>query len=72
MAIQLRPVPKGQSGPVRLQKEGRNQGAEPMLGHVEGMKPATLRAGLRRALKGKEAEGYGLPDEATTRLHPVI
>jgi hypothetical protein len=27
---------------------------------IEGMKPATLRAGLRRALKGKEAEGVKL------------
>jgi hypothetical protein len=27
---------------------------------VEGTKPATLRAGLRRALKGKEAEGVRL------------
>jgi len=60
MAIQLRPVPKGQSGPVRLQKEGRNQGAEPMLGHIEDVKPGALRAGLRRALKGNEAEGVRL------------
>lgn len=27
---------------------------------IEGMKPATLRAGLRRALKGKEAEDVRL------------
>jgi hypothetical protein len=27
-----------------------------MLVTIEGMKPATLRAGLRRALKGEEAE----------------
>jgi hypothetical protein len=27
---------------------------------IEGMKPATLRAGLRRALKGKENEGVEL------------
>jgi len=27
---------------------------------IEGMKPATLRAGLRRALKGKENEGAKL------------
>ncbi len=31
------------------------QGTESMQVTIEGMKPATLRAGLRRALKGKEA-----------------
>ena len=31
-----------------------------MTVNIEGMKPATLRAGLRRALKGKEAEGLRL------------
>ncbi len=31
------------------------QGTESMLVTIEGMKPATLRAGLRRALKGNEA-----------------
>ena len=36
------------------------QGAESMQVTIEGMKPATLRAGLRRALKGKEAEGVRL------------
>ena len=36
------------------------QGAEFMQITIEGMKPATLRAGLRRALKGKEAEGVRL------------
>ncbi|NLO27355.1 MAG: hypothetical protein GX113_04130 [Actinobacteria bacterium] len=30
------------------------QGAESMRVSMEGMKPATLRAGLRRALKGNE------------------
>ena len=30
------------------------QGAESMQVSMEGMKPATLRAGLRRALKGNE------------------
>ena len=30
------------------------QGAESMKVTIEGMKPATLRAGLRRALKGNE------------------
>jgi hypothetical protein len=30
------------------------QGAESMQVSIEGMKPATLRAGLRRALKGNE------------------
>jgi hypothetical protein len=30
------------------------QGTESMQVNVEGMKPATLRAGLRRALKGNE------------------
>jgi hypothetical protein len=30
------------------------KGAEPMQVSIEGMKPATLRAGLRRALKGNE------------------
>jgi hypothetical protein len=33
------------------------QGAESVQVTIEGMKPATLRAGLRRALKGKEGEG---------------
>ena len=36
------------------------QGAESMQVTIEGMKPATLRAGLRRALKGKEADGVRL------------
>ena len=36
------------------------QGTESMQITMEGMKPATLRAGLRRALKGKEAEGVKL------------
>jgi hypothetical protein len=36
------------------------EGAESMQVTIEGMKPATLRAGLRRALKGKEAEGVRL------------
>jgi hypothetical protein len=36
------------------------QGAESMQVGIEGMKPATLRAGLRRALKSKEAEGVKL------------
>jgi len=30
------------------------QGAESMQVNIEGIKPATLRAGLRRALKGNE------------------
>ena len=30
------------------------QGAESMQASIEGMKPATLRAGLRRALKGNQ------------------
>ena len=30
------------------------QGTQSMQVTIEGMKPATLRAGLRRALKGKE------------------
>ena len=32
------------------------QGTESMKVTIEGMKPATLRAGLRRALKGQEAD----------------
>lgn len=36
------------------------QGKESMQITIEGMKPATLRAGLRRALKGKENEGAKL------------
>ena len=36
------------------------QGTESMQVNIEGMKPATLRARLRRALKGKEAEGVKL------------
>jgi len=36
------------------------QGTESMRVHIDGMKPATLRAGLRRALKGKEGEGVRL------------
>ena len=36
------------------------QGTESMQVHIEGVKPATLRAGLRRALKGKEAEDVRL------------
>jgi hypothetical protein len=33
------------------------QGTESMRVSIEGMKPAALRAGPRRALKGKEGEG---------------
>ncbi|NLE74001.1 MAG: hypothetical protein GX604_05170 [Actinobacteria bacterium] len=33
------------------------QEAESVQVTIEGIKPATLRAGLRRALKGKEGEG---------------
>lgn len=36
------------------------QGTESMQITIEGMKPATLRAGLRRALKGEENEGVRL------------
>lgn len=36
------------------------QGTESVQITIEGMKPATLRAGLRRALRGKEAEGVRL------------
>lgn len=36
------------------------QGTQSMQITIEGMKPATLRAGLRRALKGKEAGGVRL------------
>ena len=36
------------------------QDTEYMQVTIEGMKPATLRAGLRRALKGKEADGVKL------------
>jgi hypothetical protein len=36
------------------------QGTESMQVTIEGTKPATLRAGLRRALKGKKAEGVKL------------
>ena len=33
------------------------QGTESMQVSIEGMEPATLRAGLRRALNGKEDDG---------------
>ena len=33
------------------------QGTESTQVTIEGMKPATLRAGLRRALKGREGKG---------------
>lgn len=36
------------------------RGADALRVTIEGMKPATLRAGLRRALKGKEGEGVKL------------
>ena len=36
------------------------KGAESMQVTIEGMKPATLRAGLRRALRGKDEEGVRL------------
>jgi len=36
------------------------QGTDSMKFSIEGMKPATLRAGLRRALKGKEGGGVRL------------
>ncbi len=37
-----------------------SQGAESMQVTIEGMKPATLRAGLRRALSGNGGEGVKL------------
>ena len=36
------------------------QGTDSMKVTIEGMKPATLRAGLRRALKGGKGEGVKL------------
>ena len=36
------------------------QGADSMQVTIEGMKPTTLRAGLRRVLSGKGAEGVRL------------
>jgi hypothetical protein len=36
------------------------QAAESTQVTIEGMNPATLRAGLRRALKGQEGEGVRL------------
>jgi hypothetical protein len=36
------------------------QGTESMQVTIDGMKAATLRAGLRRALKGMEGEGVKL------------
>ena len=36
------------------------QGPDSMKVTIEGVKPATLRAGLRRALKGKVGEGVRL------------
>ena len=41
------------------------QGAKSMQVNVEGMKPATLRAGLRRALKGNEDVKLAQRGEAT-------
>jgi hypothetical protein len=40
---------------------------------IEGMKPATLRAGLRRALKSKEGEGVKLAQrgEETYLVRPA-
>jgi hypothetical protein len=36
------------------------QGTESMQVTIDGMKPATLRAGLRRAIKGNEGDGVKL------------
>jgi len=36
------------------------KGTESMQVTIEGMKPATLRAGMRRALKGRPADGVKL------------
>ena len=41
------------------------QGAESMQVNIEGMKPATLRAGLRRALKGNEGVKMAQRGEGT-------
>ena len=41
------------------------QGTESMRVTMEGMKPATLRAGLRRALKGKEGARMAQRGEET-------
>ncbi len=46
------------------------QGTESMQITMEGMKPATLRAGLRRALKGKEGVRLAQRGERTYLARP--
>ena len=49
------------------------QGAGTVQVNIEGMKPAMLRAGLRRSLKGKEDAGVRLAQrgEDTYLVRPV-
>ena len=48
-----------------------SQGSESMKITIEGMKPATLRAGLRRALKGNEEVKMAQRGEETYLIREV-
>ena len=54
------PLRRGKGVYAEIVADFSAQGAQSMQVSVEGMKPATLRAGLRRALDGGEAEGVRL------------
>lgn len=51
---ELPPARRGSSVYTDIINDFIAQGAESMQVTIEGMKPATLRSGLRRALKGNE------------------
>jgi len=51
---ELPPLHRGKGVYEEIVSDFITQGAESMQVSIEGMKPATLRAGLRRALKGNE------------------
>jgi hypothetical protein len=54
------PERRSQSLYAHIVEDFLAQDAESIQVTIPGMKPATLLAGLRRALKGKEAEGVRL------------
>jgi len=53
-------VPSSSQPLRRDHRDFAAKGTESMQVSMEGMKPSTLRAGLRRALKDREGEGVKL------------
>lgn len=62
---ELSPLHRGKGVYEEIVSDFLAQGTETMRVSVEGMKPATPRAGLRRALKGNEDVKMAQRQEAT-------